>query len=148
MADRFLDDNITSEIKKYFTHMQKPVQLLFFSRKDDCMTCADTLQLVKEVVDLSDKIDLKVHDIDTDAVVARRYHVDKVPGLVMAVNDGDNIVDYGIRYYGIPAGNEFGAFINDFIQVSSQVSGLKEDTKKFLHSLKDTLRFLVFTTPT
>ena len=148
MVERLLDDNITSEVKNLFTKLDKPVQLLFWGKKDDCMTCDDTLRLVKEVAELSDKINLKLYDIDTDAAVAKQYNVHKVPGLVIAGKDGDRIIDYGIRYHGLPAGHEFGAFINDFVLVSSQDSGLSDATKKYLHSLTDPLLFMVFTTPT
>lgn len=148
MAERLLDDNVSSQVKEYFGQLDKPVQLLFFGSKSDCTTCDDTLQLVKEVSELSDKLDLKVYDIETDAEIAKQHNVNKAPGLVLAGKDGDKITDFGVRYSGIPAGHEFSSLINDLLMVSKGTSGLSDTTKAFLHSLTGPLLFLVFTTPT
>jgi alkyl hydroperoxide reductase subunit AhpF len=148
MAERLLDDNVSSQVKEYFGQLDKPVQLLFFGSKSDCTTCDDTLQLVKEVSELSDKLDLKVYDIEADAEIAKQHNVNKAPGLVLVGKDGDKITDFGVRYSGIPAGHEFNSLINDLLMVSKGTSGLSDTTKAFLHSLTDPLLFLVFTTPT
>ena len=148
MTERLLDDNVSSQIKDFFGQLEKPVQILFFGSKSDCTTCDDTLHLVKEVSELSDKLDLKVYDIKADAEIAKQHNVNKAPGLVLAGKDGDKIKDYGVRYSGAPSGHEFGSLINDLLQVSKGSSGLSDPTKAFLHSLTDPLLFLVFTTPT
>jgi alkyl hydroperoxide reductase subunit AhpF len=148
MSERLLDDNVSSQVKEYFGQLDKPVQMLFFGSKSDCTTCDDTLQLVKEVSELSDKLDLKVYDIEADAETAKKHNVNKAPNLVLAGKDGDKIIDYGVRYSGIPSGHEFSSLINDLLQVSKGISGLSEPTKAFLQSLNEPLLFLVFTTPT
>lgn len=148
MSEKLLDDNVSSQVKEFFGQLDKPVQMLFFGSKSDCTTCDDTLQLVKEVSELSNKLDLKVYDLETDAEIAKQHNVNKAPGLVLAGKDGDKIIDYGVRYSGIPAGHEFSSLINDLLQISKGTSGLSEPTKAFLLSLADPLLFLVFTTPT
>jgi alkyl hydroperoxide reductase subunit AhpF len=74
--------------------------------------------------------------------------VDKVPGLVLAGRDGDQILDYGIRYAGIPSGHEFSSLIHDLVLVSGRDSGLREQTRAYLAKLDKPVHLQVFVTPT
>jgi alkyl hydroperoxide reductase subunit AhpF len=103
---------------------------------------------VQEIVSLSDKLGLQVYDLDEHAGLAEQYHVDKVPGLVLAGKDGDQLRDYGIRYAGIPSGHEFSSLIHDLVLVSSRDSGLEPNTRNFLRELKQPVLLQVFVTPT
>jgi alkyl hydroperoxide reductase subunit AhpF len=80
--------------------------------------------------------------------VARLYHVDKVPGLVLAGRDGDQITDFGVRFAGIPSGHEFASLVHDLVLVSSRDSGLDPLTRDFLKNLTSPLHLQVFVTPT
>ena len=114
MPTKLLNEDILGQIREVFEQLQQPVEVLFFGRQSDCMYCDDTLQLVSEVVELSDKLGLSVYDLDEDAAIAQQYRVDKAPGMVIAGRDGDQILDFGIRYAGIPSGHEFSSLIHDF----------------------------------
>jgi glutaredoxin-like protein len=61
---------------------------------------------------------------------------------------GETPKDYGIRYYGIPAGYEFSTLINDIMMVSRGESGLSAETKAYLAGLTQPLHLQVFVTPT
>jgi alkyl hydroperoxide reductase subunit AhpF len=149
VTEKLLNDNITKQVKEAFDkQMQQPVQVLFFGKQTECDYCADTRQLVGEVVELSDKIEIRDYDLEQDAEFARRYNVDKAPGLVIAAKDNGQIVDYGIRFAGVPSGYEFSTLIQSLVLVSGRQSGLKEKTRKFLNTLKEPVHLLVFTTPT
>ena len=148
MPTKLLNEDILGQIREVFEQLQQPVEVLFFGRQSDCMYCDDTLQLVSEVVELSDKLGLSVYDLDEDAAIAQQYRVDKAPGMVIAGRDGDQILDFGIRYAGIPSGHEFSSLIHDFVLVSGRDSGLSEKTRDYLKSLKDPIHLQVFVTPT
>jgi glutaredoxin-like protein len=148
MPTKLLNEDILGQIREVFEQLQQPVEVLFFGRQSDCMYCDDTLQLVSEVVELSDKLGLSVYDLDEDAAIAQQYRVDKAPGMVIAGRDGDQILDFGIRYAGIPSGHEFSSLIHDFVLVSGRDSGLSEKTRNYLKSLKDPVHLQVFVTPT
>ena len=148
MAEKLLDEGVIEQIREVFAELDQPVEVLFFGRKTDCEYCDDTLQLVEEVVAISDKLDLTVYDIDDDKAVAQQYNVDKAPGLVLAGSNGEGIVDYGIRLSGIPSGHEFSSLIHDLVLVSSRNSGLDEKTRQFLQELKQPVLLQVFVTPT
>ena len=147
-AEKLLDAGITNQVREVFNQLREAVEVLFFGRKQDCAYCEDTLQLVQEIVDLSDKLGLQVYDLDEHAGLAGQYHVDKAPGLVLAGKDGDQVHDYGIRYAGVPSGHEFSSLIHDLVLVSSRDSGLDQKTRDFLKELKEPVLLQVFVTPT
>ena len=148
MVSKLLNEGIVDQIREVFTQLDQPVAVLYFGLKTDCDYCAETSQLVEEVTAISDKLSLKKFDLDDDAAVAARYHVDKAPGMVLAGLDGDRIVDYGIRFAGIPSGHEFSSLIHDLLLVSSRDSGLDAQTRQFLQDLKQPVLLQVFVTPT
>lgn len=148
MTNRLLSDDIIQQVQDVFDQLKNPVEVLFFGSKKDCQYCDDTLQLVTELTGLSDKVGLSVYDADDDAETTRQYKVDKYPGLVIAGRDGDQILDYGIRYAGIPSGHEFSSLIHDLILVSAGDSGLGQETRDFLKSLNSPVHLQVFVTPT
>jgi len=148
MTERLLNDDITNQVTEFFQQLQKPVEVLYFGRKDGCDYCDDTLRLLEEVVETSDKLALSAYDLDEHAGLAEQYRVDKVPGIVIAGRDGDQILDYGIRYSGIPAGSEFSSLINTMVLVSSRDSGLDPRTRQVLAGLKEPVHLQVFVTPT
>jgi len=78
--------------------------------------------LVQELTQLSPLLEADIHDIDHEGALAERYGVDKVPALI--VTDG-NITN--IRYFGIPAGMEFTALIEDIVMVSQGTTNLSEE---------------------
>jgi alkyl hydroperoxide reductase subunit AhpF len=110
-----LNDEIKSQVSEVFSQLDQQVQVLFFGKQDDCQYCDDTQQLLEEVTSLSEKLDLSIYRLDEDNAIAQEYNIDKAPGFVIAGKDGDQILDYGIRYAGIPSGHEFSSLINDFL---------------------------------
>lgn len=68
--------------------------------------------------------------------------------MVIAGRDGDQILDYGIRLAGIPAGHEFSSLVHDMILVSGRDSGLDSRTRAFLAGLEQPVLLQVFVTPT
>jgi glutaredoxin-like protein len=148
VTTQLLSDDIVQQVQDVFGQLQNPVEILFFGSKEDCQYCDDTLQLVTELTGISERLGLSVYDADEDAEIARQYKVDKYPGLVIARRDGDQILDYGIRYAGIPSGHEFSSLIHDLILVSGGDSGLGQETRNFLKSLDSPVLLQVFVTPT
>jgi glutaredoxin-like protein len=143
-----LNEDIRNQVREAFTALQEPVQVLFFGSKEECEYCDDTLKLVEEVTNLSDKLSLQAFDVEADSAVADRYNVSMTPGLVIAGLGEDGVIDYGIRYAGIPSGHEFSSLIQDLILVSGRDSGLNQQTRDFLAKLKEPVHLQVFVTPT
>lgn len=105
------------------------------------------LELMQELTGLSPKLALRVVRPDTDPEVFALYGVPLGAYPVLALL-GEGGVDYGIRFYGIPAGYEFRTLMDDLVDVSRGHSRLKPETIRQLADLKTDLHFQVFVTPT
>jgi glutaredoxin-like protein len=144
----FLDENITKQIQEVFSSLVNPVEILLFTTEKDCEYCGDTRELMEEVCGLSDKLSLRVVDIDKDAELAKQYHIERSPSIALLADVDGARIDNGIRFSGIPAGHEFSAFIHSIISVSRQEPGISQETQAFLDSLQSPVHLEIFTTPT
>ncbi|MBN2549307.1 MAG: thioredoxin family protein [Anaerolineales bacterium] len=147
MEEKLLNDSILSQVRDVFQQLTAPVEVLFFGQETDCEYCQQTQQLVEEVVEVSDKLSLKSYDLQRDAELARQYHVDKAPTLILAGKNGSQPIDYGVRFAGIPAGHEFSSLIHGLVLVSNNDSGLNAQTRELLGKLKKPVHMQVFVTP-
>ena len=148
MSDNLLDEAIRKQVSEVFADLKENVEILYFGTDGDCETCSDTQQLLEEVTGLSDKLTLSVYELEKNADIAQRYRVDKTPGIVIAAKEDQTIIDYGIRYAGIPSGHEFSSLINDLVLVSGRDSGLAPETRAKLKEISQPVFMQVFVTPT
>ena len=146
--DRLLNDQVIKQIDEAFADLKEPVQILFFGSNENCEYCAETRQLLEEVVAVNGKLGLRVFDIQADKDAADKYNVDKFPAIVMAAKDGGQISNLGIQLSGIPSRHEFATLINDILMVSNRDSGLSPAVREFLKNLNQPLLLQVFVTPT
>jgi alkyl hydroperoxide reductase subunit AhpF len=144
----FLDENITNQIQEVFSGLVNPVEILLFTTEKDCEYCGDTLELMEEVCGLSDKLSLRVVDINKEAELAKQYQIERTPAIALLAEVDGARNDNGIRFSGIPAGHEFSAFIHSIISVSRQEPGISQETQAFLDSLRSPVHLEIFTTPT
>jgi glutaredoxin-like protein len=140
-----ISDKDQKFVRDMLNVMDKPVKLVFFEKTDECQYCVEIDQLLSELVLLSDKLTLEKKNIDSDRELALKLAVDKAPVIVLL---GDNDRDYGIRFYGTPAGYEFSALLEDITMVSRGESGLQQSTRSALEQLTDPVNLKVFVTPT
>ena len=145
---QLLNDDIIKQIQEVFSDLKHPVHLMYFGSNHNCPYCDDTRQLVEEVAAISPLLSVAVYDMEADADLAARYHVDKAPGLVIAAKEQEQITDFGVRLSGIPSGHEFTSLIQDIILVSNRDSGLNPQTRAFLKDLDKPILLQVFVTPT
>ena len=139
----FIQDKDRTVVQTRFEELDQPVKLINFTQDVECMYCRETRQLMEEITELSDKITLEEYDFVADEDAVKRYSIDKIPATVVK---GDK--DYGIRFFGIPAGYEFGTLIEDIIMVSKGDSRLEPETRLALATLNEPVHLQVFVTPT
>lgn len=127
-----------------------PVTLTVFSQHDSglvlpahmtCQWCAETVALVQELSQLSDKLSVQVVDFLSEGHRASALGVDKIPAIVVG-NSGR------IKFYGIPAGYEFASLVEAIVDVSTGRTSLAEATKERLSRLPKEVHIQVFVTPT
>src|SRR5208283_5120888 len=136
-------DEDASQIRERLQQMVKPVRLVHFTQELNLELGAEALQLVKELAGLSDKLSLEVFNFLLDKGKVAEYGVDKVPATVIR-----NGKDYGIRFYGLPAGYEFSTLLDAILAVSRGDSGLLPASREKLAKLAQPLHLEVFVTPT
>lgn len=130
-----------------FAGLREPVKLLVFTQEMECQYCSDTRLIAEEIAGLSDKVTLEVYDFVADRAVVEQFGIDKIPAVVV-MRGGEQPKDYGIRYYGIPAGYEFSSLISDILMIGRGDSGLSAEAKSYLAALDKPLHLQVFVTPT
>lgn len=138
-----LDDKVMADVKKALTHLKNPVTLKYFTQPFECGYCKETHQLLEELVSANPLLKLEVHQFDSEKEVVERFGIDKIPALALI---GEK--DYGIRFYGIPAGYEFSSLLSGILMVSTGVTKLSENGRKFLDELQKPVHLQVFVTPT
>lgn len=149
MTSKLLDDKIKDQVKEFFSDLEKPVKIMFFGSKvQNCEYCNETLGLLDEIAELNDLIQLVEYDFEENIEIANEFNINKVPMTVIAATINDEIVDYGIRLSGIPAGHEFTTLVNDIVMVSKQDSGLSSETREKLAKVDQPVNLQVFVTPT
>jgi glutaredoxin-like protein len=132
-------------VKDRLAKLAGSVKAVVFTQEMECRFCSETRELMQELAGLTDKLKVEVRDFVSDAAEAKRLGVDKIPAIVL-LGEGDK--DYGVRFYGIPAGYEFVSLLESLEMVSKGDSGLAPATREKLKGLKKPLHLQVFVTPT
>ena len=138
-----LSNQDTREVRQRLRTMVYPVKLIHFTQELNLQYGRETKTLLEEVAALSKKLSLDVHDYLLDKDLVAAYNVDKVPATIVR-----NAKDYGIRFYGLPAGYGFANLLDAVLAVSQDDSGLAELTIERLKVLSRPLHLEVFVTPT
>ncbi len=139
----FIGDADALEIRERLREMVNPVKLVHFTQALNVEYGPETQQLLEELAALSDKLSIEVYNFLLDKEKVADYGVDKVPATVVR-----NEKDYGIRFYGLPAGYEFSTLLDAILNVSKGDSGLQEESKEKLRQITKPLHLEVFVTPT
>ncbi len=126
-----------------FKDIEKDVKIVMFTQEMECPRCEMTRLMLEEVSGLSDKLSLEMHDFVAEADLAKKYGVDKIPATVLL---GD--MDYGIRFYGVPAGYEFNVLIEDIMDVGKRNPGLSKEVMTELAKVDRPVHMQVLISPT
>ncbi|MCX8067817.1 MAG: thioredoxin family protein [Anaerolineae bacterium] len=138
-----LNEEIRREVAKFLEGIPRPVRLVMFTQEFECEYCADTRQLVEELAEISDRIVAEIYDFQADRAKAEELGIDKIPAIAVI---GEQ--DYGVRFYGIPAGYEFTSLLYAIRYVSEGKTELSDATLKVLEGLTEPVHIQVFVTPT
>ncbi|RLE85965.1 MAG: glutaredoxin [Thermoprotei archaeon] len=137
-----IGEETLGHVKRMFGAIENDVKIYFFRKEGECMYCDDTEQILDTLAGLSDKIHiLKLGERSKEA---RKYGIPMFPAILI---HGKH--PYNIRYFGIPAGYEFGAFVEDLIDVSRGDVDIEPELKNIIRKrVRRPLRIMVFVTPT
>lgn len=124
-----------------------PVTLVVFSQQFESKACREAREIAHEVAELAEKVEIEVFDYETSDGLAAQFALDKVPALAV-VRGGDDPKDFGIRFYGAPAGYQFTALIHAVMMVGAGESGLSPELKAWAASVREPVHIQVFASPT
>lgn len=121
---RFMNEEVTSQVREALAGLARRVRLIHFTQKSACGACREQRELLEEFAALSDMLELEVYELVSDAAEAKRYAIDKVPATAVV---GEH--DYGIRFYGLTGGYEFGSLLEAVLMVAGGHSGLDPEVE-------------------
>jgi alkyl hydroperoxide reductase subunit AhpF len=137
---KYFDENLSGDVEiVLFTERPSPI---IIPGKQPCETCEQTEELLGEVAALSDKITLTVHELARATTEAQEHGIERVPAFVLK-----GAARGRVRFFGIPSGYEFSAFVEDLADTSQGTTHLSEETRAFLAALAEDINIKVFTTP-
>ncbi len=138
-----LSESDRRRVQQALAGMVDPVQLLFFTQTLNCDTCLPARQILDEIVPLNEKLTLVEHNALLERDTAAAAGVTSVPAIVVS-SDGAS----RITFLGVPSGYEFMSLIDAILAVSTNDSGLKEESRALLKAVDAPVRIQVFVTPT
>jgi alkyl hydroperoxide reductase subunit AhpF len=137
--------------KRLAAEMVHDVRLVFFAPStgglalpgEDWEMAEYTRQILTELSALSDRLALEEHSMVSEPDLARQYRVDRAPAIAVVGAE-----DYGVRYFGMPAGYEFVTLLELILDVSKGSTPLAPATLEALANLPGDVHLQVFVTPT
>jgi alkyl hydroperoxide reductase subunit AhpF len=139
-----LTDDVTAQLKEEFSKLAHPVRLAVFSQALADPESEQVRRLVEELGGLDAKLSVESYNFVLDVERVNELGIRRTPAVAVLGADKD----YGIRFYGVPAGYEFGTLVDAILDVSSGESGLSEPTRTALAAVATPVHIQVFSTPT
>jgi len=138
-----LKEKDKEKVANIFKGIEKDVKIVMFTQEMECPRCEMTRLMLEEASGLSEKLSLEVHDFVAEADLAKKYGVDKIPATAIL---GDK--DYGIHFYGVPAGYEFNVLVEDIMDVGKRDPELSKEVMAELDKIDRPVHLQVLISPT
>lgn len=139
-----LTEDVTAQLKEEFAKLVNPVRLAVFFQALEDPESEQVKRLVEELAALEPKLSAEPVNFVLDKERCEALGVARTPAIAILGAEKD----YGIRFYGLPTGYEFGSLVDAILLVSSGESGLSEETKAALKDVAKDVHIQVFSTPT
>lgn len=111
-----LNEKVAADTKLILSGLRDPVLMTCFTRAD-CHVCGHLVDLAGEIGALAPPaLRIEVRSLEADAAEAARLGVTRAPALALR-RAGEERVP--VRYLGLPASHEFGAFLRALLVLST-----------------------------
>jgi glutaredoxin-like protein len=128
-------------VKEFREKLKEEVVLHFFQDGNEASEI--TGQILEELAGLDPRIAVRRYSSSQDEERVKQFGIDKAPAIAVAREDHD----YGIRFFGMPAGYEFSSLVEDVLDVSRGEFDLPRDVVEELQELDSAIHVQVFVTP-
>jgi glutaredoxin-like protein len=140
IREKFAAELVGSVKIDYFTERELSITV---PGRIPCAYCKPTREMLQELAALSDLISLRLHIFEESLDERTKLGVDRIPGIVLRGRDGT-----AFKFYGMPGGTEFPAFLESIVDISRGEILLSEESVKELKRLREDVLVRVFVTPT
>jgi alkyl hydroperoxide reductase subunit AhpF len=141
-------DDLAAQLKQELSALEDPVTLVVFSQALADPESEQVRRLLEELAAL-DPSHLSVEPVNfvLEKERAEAMGVTRTPAVAILRTKGE-AKDYGVRFYGVPHGYEFGSLLDAIRDVSHGDHGLAPQTVSALEALERPVHIQVFSTPT
>mgnify|MGYP001772610933 CR=1 FL=1 len=138
------DEELVGELKRMFANMKNPVTIKYFKDPEaECMYCEDTEQIL-ELLNMTSNGMIRIAKYTSKDPEAKKYNIPMFPAILI-----HGVDEWNIRYFGIPAGYEFGAFVEDILDASTGKPEVDPKLAELLNKyVVQPTRIMIFVTPT
>ncbi|TDT72352.1 glutaredoxin-like protein [Hypnocyclicus thermotrophus] len=133
------NDDIKSQLKNVLKDMENNVKIIFFGNEEQISK--DTEEIIKEVVELTDKLSLESYNFKSENDKATLYGIDKAPGFTLLKSDNSQT---RMKFYGPPAGYEINSFIFSLLEASGKEQDMPENLINQIKSIDKKVNIKVF----
>ena len=137
---QMFEENLVGPVKLVLFTI--PKSLLYVPGRAGCETCDDVQHLMEEIVEISDKLTLEVHNLEQEPEEARRY-----PSRARAGAHRRGFAEGSVRFFGAPGGYEFPTLLQDIQDASKGQTALSDATREAIGAIADPIHLQVFVTP-
>ena len=138
------DEKVTKQLTELIGDLPKNISIEYF-RQTVCESCDQTQAFVREIAAMNEHISVKIHDLDESPEVFTKFNVERTPAIAIVDKDG---TDFGIRFFGIPAGYEINSFVGSIREVGGFEEPLSEEIMARIKAIDKDIHIQVFVTPT
>jgi glutaredoxin-like protein len=139
-----IDDSVAQQLAQEFQQLVNPVRVAVFSQALADPESEEVRRLVEELAVLEPRLRAESYNYVLDQEKAVALGIKRIPAIAVMGTEKD----YGIRFYGLPSGYEFGTLVDTILDVSRGDSGLAPATREALAVLPRPVHVEVFSTPT
>ena len=125
-------------------NLRSEVKLFVFTSAEDCKPCEETVEIVQELQETSDKIKVEILGMDSER--AKEFEIERAPTTVITSAVG--IPHSRIKFIGVPSGYEFSTLVEDVRRVSRNDPELTPEALSRIQEIDKPLKIRVFVTPT
>lgn len=142
-----ISDEVLQQVKEEFDkHLKNQIELVTFTKESgECKYCKQMIGICDELASTSDKITVVNYTAESDPDKVQKFGIDKYPAMIVKRSNSSN---GRIRFYGIPAGHEFGSLIEDMKMVSSDEPVVSSKAMEIISKIDKPVDIKVFVTRT
>lgn len=117
------NDEVVAKTKRILGGMRDPVGVTCFTQEQECAACRPVTDFLAEMVALEPRLQVERRDFLAEQPLAAALGIHHIPAFALRRAGEER---FPVRYYGLPSGFEFGAFLKTLLLFSagSVIEGL------------------------